>query len=42
MRTEVSLLNLGEYVARRIGNGQQKTIYLRETGQKILVTKVEQ
>jgi hypothetical protein len=42
MRTEVSLLNLGEFVTRRIGNGQQKTIYLRETGEKILVTKVEQ
>jgi len=42
MRTEISILNLGEYVTRRIGNGQQKTIYLRETGEKILVRKVEE
>ena len=42
MRTEISQVNLGEYISRRIGVGTSKTLYLKETGEKILIVKIEE
>ena len=41
MKTEISLINVGEFISRRLGQGQQKTIFIRETREKFIVKKVE-